>query len=87
MKELLDIYDRMKQEKDLARRHQYVHEAVRIHIGEGPFHLGTCARLPHLVIVSNRFHNVSREGILGPWAIVQPATTYPEQCFIQEDAE
>ena len=87
MKRLLDIYEKMKQEKDLARRHGYVRQAVRIHIDEGPFHLGTVARLPHLVIVGNRFHNVPTTGILGPWAIVQPATTYPEQCYIQDRAE
>ena len=60
---------------------------MRLHIDEGPFHLGTVARLPHLVIVGNRFHNVPTTGILGPWAIVQPATTYPEQCYIQDRAE
>jgi len=86
MKRLLDLYDKIKQEKDLKKRHEYVRQAVRIHIEEGPFHLGTVARLPHLVIVSNRFHNVPRTGILGPWAVSQPAASFPEQCFIREDA-
>ncbi|MFP4055695.1 MAG: ABC transporter substrate-binding protein [Candidatus Brocadiia bacterium] len=87
LRDLLDIYDEMKREKNLQRRHQYVHQAVRIHIDEGPFCLGTVARLPHLVIVSNRMHNVPRTGILGPWAIAQPATSYPEQVFIREGGE
>jgi len=84
MKKLLDLYDAIKEEEDLQQRHKYVQDAVRIHIEEGPFHLGTAARSPSLVIIANHFHNVPNDGILGPWAIVTPATSYPEQCFIQE---
>jgi len=84
LKKLLDLYDAIKNEEDLQKRHGYVRDAVRIHIEEGPFHLGTAARSPSLVIVANHFHNVPNDGILGPWAIVTPATSYPEQCFIQE---
>ena len=53
-----------------------------IHIDEGPFHLGSAARAPSLLVVGNDFHNVPNDGILGPWAIVTPATSYPEQCWI-----
>jgi peptide/nickel transport system substrate-binding protein len=84
LKKLLDLYDKIKEEPDLQRRHQYVRDAVRIHIEEGPFHLGTAARSPSIVIVANHFHNVPRTGILGPWAIATPATSYPEQYYIQE---
>ncbi len=84
LKKLLDLYDAIKRERDLQKRHQYVREAVRIHIEEGPFHLGTVGRSPSLVIVADHFHNVPKTGILGPWAIATPATSYPEQCFIQE---
>ena len=83
MKKLLDLYDAIKREKDLQKRHQYVRDAVRIHIEEGPFHLGTVARSPSLVVVGNHFHNMPKDGILGPWAIVTPATSFPEQCFIK----
>ena len=83
MKKLLDLYDAIKEEKDLQTRHEYVRQAVRIHIDEGPFPLGTVARSPSLLVVSDHFHNVPMDGILGPWAIVTPATSYPEQCFIQ----
>ena len=83
LKKLLDLYDAIKKEKDLQKRHQYVRDAVRIHIEDGPFHLGSAARSPALVIVGNHFHNVPHDGILGPWAIVGPATSYPEQCFIR----
>lgn len=86
MKKLIELYDAIKKEKDPQKRHQYVREAVRIHIDEGPFHLGTVGRRPQLVLVGNSFHNVPTDGILGPWAIAQPATTYPEQYFIQEAA-
>jgi peptide/nickel transport system substrate-binding protein len=85
MKELLDLYDKIKAESDLQKRHEYVRRAIRIHINEGPFVLGTVAREPALVIASNRFHNVAKTGILGPWAIVSPATSFPEQCFIRDD--
>jgi peptide/nickel transport system substrate-binding protein len=84
LKKLIDLYDAIKQEKDINKRHQYVREAVRIHIEEGPFHLGTAARSPSIVIVANHFHNVPKDGILGPWAIATPATSYPEQCFIKK---
>jgi len=84
MKKLLDLYDAIKLEKDLQKRHQYVQEAVRIHIEEGPFHLGTAGRSPVLIIAANHFHNVANNGILGPWAIVGPATSFPEQSYIQE---
>ena len=85
MKELLDLYDRIKEEKDLRKRHELVRRAVRLTMREGPFHLGTVARLPHIVIVSDRFHNVPISGPpLGPWAIVSPAITFPEQYFIRE---
>ncbi len=82
MVELLDIYDRIKQEKDLDARHRLVQDAVRLHIEHGPFHLGTVARRPSPVIVKNNFHNVPDDGILGPWAIAGPATSFPEQFFI-----
>ena len=82
MVELLDIYDRIKREKDLEARHRLVQDAVRIHIEHGPFHLGTVARTPKPVIVKNNFHNVPDSGILGPWAIAGPATSFPEQFYI-----
>ena len=82
MVELLDLYDRIKREKDLEARHRLVQDAVRIHIEHGPFHLGTVARTPKPVIVKNNFHNVPDSGILGPWAIAGPATSFPEQFYI-----
>ena len=84
LKKLLDLYDAIKREPDEKQRHQYVRDAVRIHIDEGPFHLGSAARSPSLLVVANHFHNVPKDGILGPWAIVTPATHYPEQCWISK---
>ncbi|MBI4557529.1 MAG: ABC transporter substrate-binding protein [Candidatus Hydrogenedentes bacterium] len=86
LRKLVALYDRIKSEKDLQRRHQYVREAVRIHIEAGPFMLGTTGRRPELVLVADDFHNVPREGILGPWAMAQPATSYPEQYYISEES-
>ena len=82
MKELLDIYDQIKQEKDLQKRHKLVQEAVTLHIDKGPFHLGTVGRKPMPVIIKNHFHNVPDEGILGPWAIVAPGISFPEQYYM-----
>lgn len=87
LKKLLDIYDDIKKEPDLQARHQLVRDAVQIHIDEGPFHLGTVGRAPQVVIVGEHFHNVPDTGILGPWAIVAPAISFPEQYFIQHNSE
>ena len=86
IKELTDLYVKITKEKDLAKRHALVREAVHIHIKDGPFTLGTVGRRPNPILVSNRFHNVPNNGITGPWAIAHPATSYPEQYFIREGA-
>jgi peptide/nickel transport system substrate-binding protein len=86
LKSLLDIYDEIKKEENLQKRHKLVQDAVQIHIDEGPFHLGTVGRAPALVIVAKHFHNVPASGILGPWAIAGPASCFPEQFYIQESA-
>jgi hypothetical protein len=85
VKELTDLFVQISREKDIAKRHELVREAVRIHIKDGPFTLGTVGRRPNPVLVSNRFHNVPENGITGAWSIVQPATSYPEQYFIREE--
>lgn len=85
LKELTDVYVKVTKEKDLAKRHELIREAIRIHIKEGPFTLGTVGRRPNPVLVSNRFHNVPKNGITGAWAIAHPATSFPEQYFIRED--
>jgi len=82
MKRLLDIYARILAEKDIEKAHRLVHEAVKVHIEEGLFAIGTAARLPALVIAKNNFRNVPTEArILGPWAVAGPATSYPESFF------
>jgi len=86
LKELTRLYIKLKKEENLDRRHALVREAVRIHIKDGPFTLGTVGRRPNPILVSNRFHNVPNNGITGPWAIAHPATSFPEQYFIREDA-
>ncbi|MBM3264271.1 MAG: ABC transporter substrate-binding protein [candidate division Zixibacteria bacterium] len=80
---LVALYDAIKGESSLEKRHALVREAARIHIDEGPFHIGTVGRKPYPVIVGNDFHNVPDEGILGPWAIVAPAISFPEQYFME----
>jgi len=82
LRDLLDLYDAIKMEPDLRKRHQYVRDAVQIHIDQGPFHLGTVGRAPQVVIVGEHFKNVPETGILGPWAIVAPAISFPEQYYM-----
>jgi peptide/nickel transport system substrate-binding protein len=76
MKKLLDIYAKIQKEPDDEKRHRLVHDAVRVHIEEGPFHLGTTGQVPQ-----RGMRNVPRTGILGPWAVTQPATSFSEQYF------
>ena len=83
MKTLLDIYDRIKAEPNLEKQHRLVQQAVRLTIDEGPFCLGTAAREPVLVIAKNNFRNVPPTGILGPWAVSGPASSYPEQFYFE----
>ncbi len=83
MKDLLAIFDRIKSEPDLEKCHELVHEAVRLHMKEGPFSLGIVGRAPALVLVKNHFHNVPEHaGVMGPWAVTQPAALYPEQFYM-----
>jgi hypothetical protein len=83
MKDLLDIFDRIKSEPDLNKCHKLVHEAVRLHMKEGPFSLGIVGRAPAAVLVKIYFHNVTdKGGVTGPWAVTQPAASYPEQFYM-----
>ena len=81
-KDLIDIYEKIKSEPDLDKCHRLIWEAVRIHMEEGPFCLGTVGDTPSAVIIKNNFHNVPDTGVTGPWAVAQPAASYPEQFFI-----
>ena len=85
MKELLDLYARVQAEPDLEKAHALVLEAIRIHVEEGPFVLGTVADLPELVLLKENFRNVPEEPrVLGAWAIAAPATSFPETFFFEE---
>lgn len=82
MKELLDIYAQILNEKDIEKAHRLVHKAVQLHTERGLFSIGTAANPPILVIVKNSFRNVPQEPrIMGPWAPAGPATSYPETFF------
>jgi peptide/nickel transport system substrate-binding protein len=85
MVRLLDIFEQCRREPDLARRHSLVLDAIRVHFEEGPFMLGTCGRQPEMVTVKNNFRNVPPTGVLGPWAVSQPGSQWPEQFFIDTE--
>ncbi|MCB2153813.1 ABC transporter substrate-binding protein [bacterium] len=82
MKDLIELYEQAKTEPDLQKRHGLVLDAIEIQLEEGPFMFGTSGRQPALVVTKNYFKNVPDTGILGPWAITQPASKFPEQFYI-----
>ena len=82
LKKLLDIYAQIMKQKDINKAHRLVLEAVKLHMKEGLFSLGTVGNLPSLVIVKENMRNVPPSGrVLGPWAVSGPATSYPETFF------
>jgi len=82
-KELVDIFMRIKSEPDLEKCHKLVLDAIRVHLREGPFTIGTVGGSPAPVLVKNYLHNVPDTGVLGPWAVSQPAASYPEQFYLE----
>ena len=81
MKELLDLYEQCKREPDIEKRHGLVLDAIEIQLERGPFMIGTTGRQKTLVVTKNYLRNVPQTGILGPWAICQPGSKFPEQFF------
>ena len=84
MATLIDIYEQCKREPNLQKRHSLVLDAIDIQLEEGPFMIGTCGRQKSLVILKEYFRNVPKMGILGPWAICQPASKFPEQFYYEK---
>jgi peptide/nickel transport system substrate-binding protein len=80
---LLDIYERGLTEPNVDKRHQLVWEAVRIHIGEGPFIIGACGDQAMPVVIADNFRGVPDLVILGPWAPGTPGNLHPEQFWIE----
>lgn len=87
MKELVRLYDQIKVTPGLQDRHDLVLDAIEIQLQEGPFIIGTSGRQFSPVVVRENFRNVPPTGIIGPWAIVQPASGNPEQFFIDGYAD
>lgn len=81
-KELLDLYARVQSEPDREKAHALVRDAIRVHVEQGPFVLGTVGDLPELVLLRENFRNVPETPrVLGAWAIAAPATSFPESFF------
>lgn len=81
MKALIDLYEQCKQEPDIEKRHGLVLDAIEIQLELGPFMIGTTGRQKTLVVTKNHLRNVPATGILGPWAICQPGSKFPEQFY------
>lgn len=83
-KQLQDLYDQGVIEPDEQKRHEIVWEAIRIHMEQGPFNMGAAGDQPMPVVVSDKMHNVSTYGVLGPWAPGSPGNQHPEQYWIEQ---
>ncbi len=81
MKKLLDIYEQCKREPDIEKRHNLVLDAIEIVMEEGPLMFGTTGRQKTLVVTKNYMRNVPETGILGPYALCQPGSKFPEQFY------
>jgi len=85
MDKLINLYKEIKQEDDPEARHQLVLDAIRVHIEEGPFMIGTVGEYPLLVVKKNNVHNVPEPFLpLGPWAPGSPGNMNPCQFFIEQ---
>jgi peptide/nickel transport system substrate-binding protein len=83
-KQLQDLYDQGVVEPDEQKRHEIVWEAIRIHMEQGPFNLGAAGDQPMVVVVSDKMHNVSTYGVLGPWAPASPGNQHTEQYWLEQ---
>lgn len=84
-KELLDLYARVQAAPSLDEAHELARKAIRIHVDQGPFVIGTVGELPELVLLRENFRNVPEEPrVLAPWAIAAPATSFPESFFFAD---
>ncbi len=81
--QLIAIYEKIMQEPDLEKGHALVHQAVQIHIDNGPFIGASVGNYKIPVVVNNSLRNVLEYGILGPWAIGCPGNLNPEQWFFK----
>ncbi|MCB2153799.1 ABC transporter substrate-binding protein [bacterium] len=84
-KELVDIFDEIKRTKDQEKRHDLVLDAIEIQLREGPVIIGTTGRQFAPVVTKRNLRNIPKSGVIGPWAIVQPANRNPEQFFFDPD--
>ena len=81
---LINLYEKvlsMPGAPDSLERHKLIHEAIRIHIDEGPFMIGVEGEPTIPGIVKNNFKNVGDFGITGPHWANFPRNLYPEQFF------
>lgn len=66
-KALWDIYQAGLAEPDVEKRHQYVWDAIRIRIEEGPFFIGAAGDRQEPVVIADNFHGVPKLVVLGPF--------------------
>jgi peptide/nickel transport system substrate-binding protein len=83
--ELQQLYFKGLATASIEERHKIVWDAIRIHIDEGPFFLGSGGDQPMPVVIRNGFMGIPDLIVLGPWAPGSPGNLNPEQFWMQED--
>ena len=84
---LLDLYKKvltLPGDPDAFERHKLIHEAIRIHIDEGPFMIGIVGEPTIPGILKNNFKNVGDFCVTGPHWMNAPRNMYPEQFYFAE---
>jgi len=84
---LINLYEKVLSlpgAPDSLERHQLIHEAVRIHIDEGPFMIGIVGEPTIPGVVKNYFKNVGDFCITGPHWMNAIRNMYPEQFYIEQ---
>ena len=77
----------MGSETDSLARKRLVWEIIEIHVGEGPFFMGSVANTPVVLLVRKGLMNVPRQeqlrlnGSSNPWTHTIPAVYHPETYY------
>ena len=84
MERMIEMYNNMLAATAEEERNEWVLEAVKVHVEEGPFFLGTVNDIPNLVVARPNLRNIPDFAFTGSWAQGAPGTTNPPQYFYEE---
>jgi peptide/nickel transport system substrate-binding protein len=84
MDRMIEMYNNMLAATTEEERNKWVLEAVKVHVEEGPFFLGTVNDIPNLVVARPNLRNIADFAFTGSWAQGAPGSTNPPQYFFKE---